>query len=63
MGIIEKDPNNVDITIEISEYENFDFKMIWENKVDISLDNVLSDYNLTEALAAEAEESKRTYEK
>src|SRR6266498_2810370 len=53
MGIVEKDLNNVEIKTETSEYENLDSEMTWEDEVDIELDNILSDYNPAEALAAE----------
>jgi len=36
--------------------------MIWENEVDIELDNILSDYNPAKALAAEIEGPERTFE-
>src|SRR6266498_2361008 len=62
MGIIEKDPNKVEVEIETSEYENFDSEMTWENEVDIELDNILSDYNPAEALAAEKEGPERIFE-
>jgi len=55
MGIIEKDLNNVKVKTETLEYEGFDSEMTWEDEVDIELDNILSDYNLAEALAAEKE--------
>jgi len=32
--------------------------MIWEDEVDIELDNILNEYNPVEALVAEAEEPK-----
>ncbi len=38
------------VEIETSEYESFDSEMMWEDEVDIELDNILSDYNLAEAL-------------
>ena len=61
--IIEKDPNKVEVETETSGYEeNFDSEMMWEDEVDIELDNILSDYNLAEALVVEAEASKQTYE-
>ena len=63
MRIIEKDLNNVKVETEISEYKDFDSKMTWEDEVDIELDNILSDYNLAEALAAEKEGPERTFEK
>ncbi len=64
MGMIEKDLNQVEVETETSGSEGyFNFKMTWEDKVDIELDNILSDYNLAEALVAEAEEPGRTYEK
>ncbi len=63
MGIVERDLNKVEVKTEISEYEeNFDSEMTWEDEVDIKLDNILSDYNLTEALAAETEAPKQMYE-
>ena len=63
MGIVEKNLNNVKVETETSEYEGFDFEMTWEDEVDIELNNILSDYNPTEALAAETEGPKRTFEK
>ncbi len=61
--IIEKDLNKVKVETETLGYkENFDSEMTWEDEVDIKLDNILSEYNPTEALAAEAKESKQTYE-
>ena len=62
MRIVEKDLNNVKVETETSEYENFDSKMTWEDEVDIELNNILSDYNPTEALAAEKEGPERTFE-
>src|SRR6266540_1774260 len=62
MGILEKDLNNVEIKTETSEYENFDPEMTWEDKIDIELDNILSDYNPAEALTAEKEGSERIFE-
>src|SRR6266540_2860844 len=62
MGIVEKDLNNVEVETETSEYEGFNFKIIWEDEVDIELDNILNDYNSAEALAAEKEGSERTFE-
>ncbi len=63
MGIIEKDLNQVEVKTETSEYEeNFSSELIQEDKVDIKLDNILGNYNLTEVLAVETEASKRTYE-
>ena len=62
MGIIEKDLNNVKIETETSEYESFDNEMMWEDEVDIELDNILSDYNPAEVLAAEKEGPERTFE-
>ena len=61
MGIVEKDLNNVKVKTETSEYKGFDSEMIWEDKVDIELDNILSDYNPAEALAAEKEGPERTF--
>ncbi len=56
MRIIEKDPNKVEVETETLRYkENFDFKMTWEDEVDIELDNILNDYNPTEALVAKTE--------
>src|SRR6266540_4602077 len=63
MGIVEKDLNNVEVKTETSEYENFDSEMIWKDEVDIELDNILSDYNPAEVLAAEKEGPERTFEK
>ena len=63
IGIIEKDLNKVEVETETSRYEeNLNSKIIWEDEVDIKLDNILSDYNPAEALAAKTEEPKRTYE-
>ena len=63
MGIVEKDLNNVEVETETSGYEeNFDSEMTWEDEVDIELDNILSDYNLAEVLAAEKEGPERTFE-
>ncbi len=62
MGIIEKDPNKVEVKTEILEYENFDSEMTWEDEIDIELDNILSDYNPAEALAAEKKGPERTFE-
>ncbi len=36
--------------------------MTWENEVNLELDNILSNYNLAEALVAETEVLKQTYE-
>ena len=64
MRIVKKDFNNVKVKTETSEYEeNFDSEMTWKDEVNIELDNILSDYNLAEALAAEIEGPKRTFEK
>src|SRR6266511_1397405 len=63
MGIVEKDLNNVEVETETSEYENYESEMTWEDEVDIELDNILSDYNPAEALAAEKEGPERTFEK
>src|SRR6266545_548626 len=41
MEIVEKDFNNVEVETETSEYENFDFKITWEDEVDIELNNIL----------------------
>ncbi len=62
MGIVEKDLNNVEVETETLEYEGFDSEMTWEDEVDIELDNILSDYNSAEALAAEKEGPKWTFE-
>ena len=62
MGMIEKDLNKVEVETETSEYETYDSEMTWEDEVDIELDNILSDYNPAEALAAEEEGSERTFE-
>ena len=62
MGIVEKDLNKVEVETETSEYENVDSEMTWEDEVDIELDNILSDYNLAEALAAKKEGPERTFE-
>ncbi len=61
MGIVEKDLNNVEVETETSEYETFDSEMTWKDEVDIELDNILSDYNPAEALAAEKEGPERTF--
>ncbi len=63
MRIIKKDLNKVEVETETSGYEeNFDSEMTWEDKVDIELDNILSDYNLVEALVVETEVLEWTYE-
>ena len=62
MGILKKDLDNVEVETETSEYEGFDSEMTWKDKVDIELDNILSDYNSAEALAAEKEGPERTFE-
>ena len=62
MGIVEKNLNNVEVETETSEYEDFDSEMTWEDEVNIELDNILSDYNPTEALAAEQEGAEWTFE-
>src|SRR6266540_6799801 len=62
MGIVEKNLDNVEVKTETSEYEGFDSKMTWEDEVDIELNNILSDYNPAEALAAEKKEPERTFE-
>ena len=62
MGIVEKDLNNVEVETETSEYEGFNSEMTWEDEVDIELDNILSDYNPAEALAAEKKGPERTFE-
>ena len=61
MRIVEKNLNNVEVETETSEYENVDSEMTWEDEVDIELDNILSDYNLAEVLAAEKEGPERTF--
>ncbi len=64
MGIVKKDLNKVEVETETSGYEeNFNSEMMWEDEVDIELDNILSDYNPAEALVTETEAPKRTYEK
>ena len=62
MGILEKDLDKVKIETETSEYEGFDSEMMWEDEVDIELDNILSDYNPAEALAAEKKGPERICE-
>ena len=63
MRIVKKDLNKIEVETETLGYEeNFDFEMTWEDKVDIELDNLLSDYNPAEALAAEKEGLERTFE-
>jgi len=62
MGIVEKDLNNVEVETETSEYESFNSEMIWEDEVDIELDNLLSDYNPAEILTAEKEGPEWTFE-
>ncbi len=53
----------MEVETETSGYEeNFNFKLTQKDEVDIELDNILSDYNLAEALVVEAEASKQTYE-
>ncbi len=61
MGIVKKDLDKVKIETETSEYKSFDSEMTWEDEVDIELDNILSDYNPAEALAAETEGPERTF--
>src|SRR6266542_3509077 len=63
MGIVEKDLNNVKVETETSEYEGVDSELTWKDEVDIELDNILSDYNPAEALAAKKEGPERTFEK
>ena len=62
MGMIEKDLDKVEVKTETSEYEGFDSEMTQEDEVDIELDNILSNYNPAEALAAETEAPKQIYE-
>ena len=62
MRIVKKDLNKVEVKTEISEYESFNSKMIWENEVNIELDNILNDYNLAEALVVETEGLEWTFE-
>ena len=58
MGIVERDLNKVEVETETLGYEeNFNSEMTWN----IELDNILSDYNLAEALAAETEKPERTF--
>ncbi len=62
--MIEKNFDKVEVETETSEIEEyFNSEMTWEDEVDIELDNILSDYNLAEALAAETDEPKQTYKK
>ena len=63
MGIVKKDLNKVEVETETSKYESFNSEMIWEDEVDIKLDNILGDYNPAEALAAETEGPERTFKK
>ena len=59
---MKKDLNKVKVETETSEYkENFDSEMTWEDEVNIELDNILSDYNPAEALAAETKGSEWTF--
>ncbi len=52
------------VEIKTESYkENFDFELIWKDEVDMETNNILNDYNLMEAFAAEAEESKQTNKK
>ncbi len=62
IGIVKKDLDKVEVEIETLKYEGFDSEMIWEDEVDIELDNILSNYNPVEALAAEKEGPERTFE-
>ena len=62
MRIVEKDLDKVEVKTETLEYEGFDSEMTQEDEVNIELDNILSDYNLAEVLAAEKEGSERTFE-
>ncbi len=63
MGMIKKDLDKVEIKTKTSGSEEyFDSEMTWEDEINIELDNILSDYNLAEALAVEAEAFKQTYE-
>ncbi len=60
--MIEKDLDRVEDKTETSESkEYFNFEITWEVKIDIELDNILSDYNPTEVLAAETEAPKQTF--
>ena len=52
----------MEVETETSKYEGFDFKMTWEDEVDIELDNILSDYSPAEAFAAEEKGPERTFE-
>ncbi len=63
MRIVKKDLDKVEVKTETSEYEGFDSKIMWEDEVDIKLDNILGDYNPAEALAAETEGPERTFKK
>ena len=59
MGIVEKDLNKVEVETGTLGYkESFDSEMTWKDKVDIELDNILSNYNPTEALTAKMEGSE-----
>ncbi len=62
IGIVKKNLNRMEVKTETSEYEAFNSEMTWEDKVDIELDNILSEYNPAEVLVAEMEASKWTYE-
>src|SRR6266542_99429 len=62
MKIVEKDFDKMEVKTETTEYEGFDSKITWEDKVDIELDNILSNYNPAEALAAEKKGPERTFE-
>ena len=59
MKILEKDSNKVKIKIETDKYiEDLNSKLIWEDKIDIEIDNILNDYNSVKALMAKTKEFK-----
>ncbi len=64
MKILKKGSNKVEVETKTNNYkENIDFELTQKNEIDIEINHILNDYNLAEALVAEAEESKQTYEK
>ncbi len=63
IGMVKKNLDKMKVETEILGYEeNFDSEMTWKDEVDIELNNILEEYNSAEALVAEAEKSRRTYE-
>ncbi len=49
----------MEIKTETNDYKkNFNSKLTWKDKVNIKMNNILNDYNPTEAFAVETEESK-----